>query len=77
MDDRVREAIFRRVAEEPFAQKFGLKLVALDDGHSRVEMRFTPDMENLFGMAHGGALFASSTRPSRRPPIPTARWRSP
>ncbi|HOG07426.1 MAG: PaaI family thioesterase [Syntrophales bacterium] len=58
MDDRVREAIFRRVAEEPFAQKFGLKLLALDDGHSRVEMRFTPDMENLFGMAHGGALFA-------------------
>ena len=58
MDDRVRAAIFRQVEKEPFAQKFGLKLVALDEGYSKVEMDFTPDMENIFGMAHGGALFA-------------------
>ncbi len=58
MDERVREAIFRRVGEEPFARKFGLKLVELGEGRSRVEMRLTPDMGNLFGMAHGGALFA-------------------
>ncbi len=58
MDAKVKEAIFRQVAKEPFAQKFGLKLVALDEGYSRVEMTFTPDMENIFGMAHGGALFA-------------------
>lgn len=58
MDPKVKEAIFRQVEREPFAQKFGLKLMDLDDGHSRVEMTFTPDMENIFGMAHGGALFA-------------------
>jgi len=58
MDKKVREAIFRQVAKEPFAEKFGLRLTALDDGYSRVEMRFTKDMENLFGQAHGGALFA-------------------
>ena len=39
-------------------KKSGLKLVALDAGYSRVEMDFTPDMENIFAMAHGGALFA-------------------
>jgi acyl-CoA thioesterase len=60
MDEKVKEAIFGQVKKEPFAQKFGLKLVDLDEGYSRVEMIFTPDMENIFGigMAHGGALFA-------------------
>jgi acyl-CoA thioesterase len=58
MDAEVREAIFRQVDREPFARKFGLRLIDLQEGYSRVEMRFTPDMENIMGMAHGGALFA-------------------
>ena len=58
MDEKVKEAIFRQVEKEPFAQKLGLKLVDLDEGYSRVEMNFTPDMENIHGMAHGGALFS-------------------
>ena len=58
MDSRVREAILRQVEKEPFALKFGLKLVDLDEGYSKVEMDFTSDLENIFGMAHGGALFA-------------------
>ncbi len=58
MDEKVREAIFAQVEKEPFAKKFGLKLIGLERGYSKVEMKFTPDMENLFGAAHGGALFA-------------------
>ena len=58
MDPKIREAIFRQVAAEPFAQKFGLQLTDLGEGYSRVEMVFTPDMANMFGAAHGGALFA-------------------
>ncbi|MEW6335012.1 MAG: hotdog fold thioesterase [Thermodesulfobacteriota bacterium] len=58
MDDQVRQAIFRRVEQEPFARKFDLKLIDLDAGRSKVSMVFTPDMENMFGKAHGGALFA-------------------
>jgi acyl-CoA thioesterase len=58
MDNKVREAIFRQVEREPFAEKFGLRLIDLESGYSKVEMDFTPDMENIFGMAHGGALFA-------------------
>ncbi len=58
MDHRVKEALFLRVAREPFAKKFKLKQVDLDEGYSRVTMTFTPDMENIFGMAHGGAIFA-------------------
>ena len=58
MDEKVKEAFFRQVEKEPFAQKFGIKLVDIDEGYSKVEMNFTPDMENILGMAHGGAIFA-------------------
>jgi acyl-CoA thioesterase len=58
MDEKVKEAIFKKVEEEPFAQKFGIKLLDLDEGYSKVEMKFTPEMENFLGLAHGGALFA-------------------
>jgi acyl-CoA thioesterase len=58
MDEKVKEAIFKKVKKEPFAKKFGIKLLDLDEGYSKVEMKFTPDMENFLGLAHGGALFA-------------------
>jgi acyl-CoA thioesterase len=58
MDEKVKKAIFQKVDKEPFAQKFGIKLLELEEGYSKVGMDFTPDMENFLGMAHGGALFA-------------------
>jgi len=58
MDERVKQAIFKQVSNEPFAQKFGIKLIELQSGCSKVEMVFTEDMENIFRMAHGGAIFA-------------------
>jgi acyl-CoA thioesterase len=58
MDEKTRQAIFREVEREPFAQKFGLRLVDLEEGYSLVEMAVTNDMENILGMTHGGALFA-------------------
>ncbi len=58
MEERVKEAIFKKVETEPFAQKFGMRLLDLEEGYSKVGMKLTSEMENLFGMAHGGALFA-------------------
>jgi len=58
MNENARKAFFRQVGKEPFAQKFGIKLLEIDDGYSKVEMNFTPDMENFSGSAHGGAIFA-------------------
>jgi acyl-CoA thioesterase len=58
MDEKLRKAFHSRVDKEPFASKFGLKLLEIGDGYSKVEMEFSADMENMFGMAHGGALFA-------------------
>lgn len=58
MDEKVRKAIFERMEQEPFSRKFGIILVDLKEGYARVEMRFTSDMENMFGMVHGGAVFS-------------------
>ena len=58
MDEKVRSAIFKQIEKEPFGKKFGLKLVDVQRGYAKVEMLFTADMENMFGMAHGGAIFS-------------------
>jgi len=57
MDEKIKQAILREVDEEPFARKLNLKLGDLDTGYSVVEMTFTEEVENIFGMAHGGAIF--------------------
>ena len=58
MDIRVREAIKNAMKKETFAQTLNMKLVELDDGHSVVEMIYTPEnMNNIHDRAHGGALF--------------------
>lgn len=58
MEKKIKEIFLKQVEQEPFAKKFGMRLVDLDEGYSKVEMKFTSEMENLFGMAHGGAVFA-------------------
>jgi len=58
MDEKIRNAIFKQIEAEPFGKKFGLKLIDVQEGYARVEMVFTEDLGNMFGMAHGGALFA-------------------
>ncbi|MEN6431878.1 MAG: PaaI family thioesterase [Smithella sp.] len=58
MDEKVRNAILKQIEKEPFGKKFGLKLKDVREGYAKVEMLFTQDMENMFGMAHGGAIFS-------------------
>lgn len=58
MDEKIKKAILKQIEKEPFGKKFGLKLVDVREGCAKVEMRFTQDLENMFGMAHGGAIFS-------------------
>ena len=59
MDQAVKEAIYRAVKKEPFAQAMNMKLVALDLGYSVVEMTYDPaTMNNIYDRAHGGAIYA-------------------
>ena len=59
MDQKVRDAIFNAVENEPFAKALKVNLIELELGHSVVEMQFDPaTMNNIYERAHGGALFA-------------------
>ena len=58
MDEKIKTAIVKKIEHEPFAKKFGLKLMDVQDGYAKVEMHFNSDMENMFGMMHGGAIFS-------------------
>lgn len=52
------EAIRRSVEREPYARTLGIRLVNLDLGRAETEMEFSDHMDNLFGTAHGGAIFS-------------------
>ena len=67
MDKRVLNAIFEKVENEPYANKLGMKLLKLDYGYSLVEMHFTEDVANIFGIPHGGAIFSWLMKPSKQP----------
>lgn len=58
MDDPVISAIKKQVEKERFAQKMGLRLVAIAPGHAVVEMKPQEEDANIFGMTHGGAIFS-------------------
>ena len=58
MEDKILDSIIKRVEDEPYRKKFGMELVELGYGYSKVKMTFKEDMENIFGMAHGGAIFS-------------------
>ena len=59
MDQTVRNAIYKAVKKEPFANAMKINLVELELGHSAVEMIYDPThMNNIYERAHGGAVFA-------------------
>ena len=58
MEEKKREAYFRKVAEEPYSRLLGFQLRDVDDGYAVCEMEYTPAMSNIFGAAHGGAIFS-------------------
>jgi acyl-CoA thioesterase len=59
VDQTLKDAIFSAVALEPFARALNMELVELDEGFSAVEMTYNSGtMDNMFGRAHGGALFS-------------------
>lgn len=55
---KIINAISQKVANEPYAKKLGMKLLKAETGYALVEMALKEDMENIFDMTHGGAIFS-------------------
>ena len=58
MDDKKRETYFNRVEQEPFARLLNIKLKEVSEGYALCEMEYTEQMDNIYGSAHGGAMFS-------------------
>ena len=58
MDEAKKALYFKKVAEEPYAQLLGITLKDVSEGYALVEMVYRPEFDNIYGSAHGGALFS-------------------
>jgi acyl-CoA thioesterase len=58
MDEWKREIFFKKVEQEPFAKLLGIRLKNVEEGYALCEMEYTELMDNIYGMAHGGAIFS-------------------
>lgn len=58
MDQNIYEILRHKAENEPYANKMGIRVIKIEDGYSLVEMKMTEEMENIFGMIHGGAIFS-------------------
>ena len=58
MEQTLLDDLVRRSRLEPFAKLLGFDVVKVEAGNSLVRMNLHPDLENMFGAIHGGALFS-------------------
>lgn len=58
MEENRKSIYFKKVQEEPLARLLNIRLKDVDDGYALCEMEFTDSMENIYGAAHGGAIFS-------------------
>ena len=58
MDGRVKQSFVDKVSKEPFAGILNIRLVEVDEGYAVCEMAYNDELDNIHGMAHGGAIFS-------------------
>ena len=58
MDKKIISSVTTRIEIEPYARKLGVRLVELEPGRAVVEMPVHDEMNNIFGIIHGGAIFS-------------------
>jgi len=56
--NEMQEILAKRFLEEPYAKLMGMELLELGFGRAAVKMTTRASMSNLFGTAHGGAIFS-------------------
>ncbi len=57
MDSKKREIYFNAVEKEPFARLLDIRLKEVGEGYALCEMEYREAMDNMYGSAHGGAIF--------------------
>ncbi len=52
------DVLKERSRKEPFARMLAMEVTEVGDGRATVRMPVSPELENIFGATHGGALFS-------------------
>jgi acyl-CoA thioesterase len=58
MENWEKTAFHKKVSEEPFAKLLNITLKDVKEGYAVCEMEYTEQMDNIYGSAHGGAIFS-------------------
>ena len=58
MSGKLYSELIKRTSGEPYGRLLGMEVVEIGSGSSLVRMRVRPDLENIFGVTHGGAVFS-------------------
>ena len=58
MGKSIHDELAARALAEPFGKLLGLEVLEIGNGTALVEMKVRPELDNIFGGTHGGALFA-------------------
>ncbi len=58
MKEEKRRLFFKKVEEEPYAKLLNIRLKDVDEGYALCEMDYNEKMDNIHGIAHGGAIFS-------------------
>jgi len=58
VDGRTKHSFMDKVLKEPFAGILNIRLVEVDEGYAVCEMKYDSELDNIHGMAHGGAIFS-------------------
>jgi acyl-CoA thioesterase len=58
MDEERKRVYFRKVEQEPYPKLLGIRLVDVREGYARCEMIYRDELDNMNGIAHGGAIFS-------------------
>jgi acyl-CoA thioesterase len=58
MREEKKRLYFKKVEDEPYARFLNIKLKDVDEGYALCEMEYKDNLDNLYGIAHGGAIFS-------------------
>jgi acyl-CoA thioesterase len=56
--EEVFDKLSQQAKKEPYARLLKMEVKKIEKGYCLVEMRFPKEMENIFGIAHGGAIYS-------------------
>lgn len=56
-EKRMASELMEAAGKGSFARKMGIRCLDVGPGYAKAEMTISEEMLNLFGMAHGGAIF--------------------